>query len=240
MSYRLSLVLTLVLVACGDGSVSEDVSGPAGPTDPGTGAWERVSRDRVAEECGLDPDLLEQVDRDLDRPWAIVRHGKLCHEFQPSGVDESTEVFSVTKTLGAVVTGVAAYRTADLPRSGRKTGPLRDADRIDHWIDDFSFNPDALVAHSLAMLSHNEDLSYGNRRFFYDGPGTVHLNRLSDVLNAAIDQDPAGLGADLDEFTQRFLFEPLGMRGSAWSNGAPNKIFGISWRATTDDMAPRR
>jgi hypothetical protein len=146
-------------------------------------------------------------------------------------------VFSATKTLGGVVTGVAAYQTRDLVRSGRKTGPLTDEDRVDHWLDEFSFNPDAQIAHVLAMIAHNPDLSVGARRDAYDIDGNVQINRLSDVINTAIAQDPERFGADIEEFTQRFLFGPVGMRDSLWSNGDDDKIFAYSWSTTVRDMA---
>lgn len=166
-----------------------------------------------------------------------MRYGKLCHEFHPAGADRPSEVFSVTKTLGAVVTGMVAHQTADLPRTGRKTGPLAVEDRVDHWIDEFSFHPDARIGHVLAMVAHNDDLGFGRKRFQYDIDGTVQINRLSDVLNAALAQDPGRFGPDLDAFTQRFLFDPLGMDRSRWSRGASDKNFAVSWEATVREMA---
>ncbi len=231
------VLLAVLSVGCGD---SDSVGGTAGAfqtTDPGTGAWERVSRERVAEECGLDPDLLDQANLAIDRPWAIIRYGKLCHEYYPSGQDEVTEVYSATKTLSAVVTGIAVHETADLPRSGRKTGPLLDTDRVDHWLDDFAFNPDAQVAHVLGMVGHNQDIGFGQRTFAYDADGSVQINRLSDVINTAIDQDPGRFGEDLEQFTQRYLYEPVGMTDSTWSGGERDKIFAFTWQTTTHDMA---
>ena len=47
---------------------------------------------------------------------------------------------------------------------------------------------------------------------------------LASVVSTAIAQDAGRLGADLDEFTRRFLFEPLGMNDSTWNGGAPDKV----------------
>jgi CubicO group peptidase (beta-lactamase class C family) len=212
---------------------------PPPRTDPGAGPWEPVPADRVAQECGLDPALLRAADTALGHPYAVVRYGKLCHEYYPEGTGPTSvdHVFSATKTLGALVTGIAAYETRDLPRTGRQTGPLSDEDRVDHWLDGFTFNPDAHVAHVLGMVAHNPDLSYGAKTHVYDAAGNVQINRLSDVIRTAIAQDPARLGADLEEFTQRFLFEPLGMTHSTWSAGRPDKIFGFSWNTTIREMA---
>ena len=232
------LAVSFLASACGD-SASPPSSNPSIPAtvDPGTGAWELVPRDRVLEECGLDPDLLDEADARLNTPWAVVRYGKLCHEYYPEGSDTATRLFSATKTMAATVTGMAVYETRDLERTGRKTGPLSDTDRVDHWLDEFTFNPDAQVAHVLGMVAFNEDLSYGAKEHEYDGAGTREINRLSDVINTAIAQDPERFGANLEEFWQRFMVAKLGFRNSTWSDGAPDKIFGFSWRGTVRDMA---
>lgn len=244
-----TLVAVTTLAACsGSGSGGTDGEG-TGPTadvlfptsgDPGRAAWEPVPASEVAETCGLDPELLAQADAQIGRPWAVVRYGKLCHEFYPEGrpqVDEPAENFSATKTLGALVTGIAAWQTQDIPRDGRKTGPLRAEDRVDHWLDEFSFNPEAHLEHVLAMVAHNPDLGFEKKGFAYDALGNVQINRLSDVVNTAIAQDPERLGANLEEFTQRFLFEPTGMTRSTWSGGVPDKNYAFTWVSTTRDMA---
>jgi hypothetical protein len=213
--------------------------GPPPLRDPGTAEWQPVPADRVAAECSLDPALLEAAHAEIDRPFAVIRHGRLCHEYYPPPrtVDEISEAFSTTKTLGALVTGMVAWQTRDLPRTGRKTGPVSDLDRVDHWLDAFTFNPDAQIAHVLAMIAHNASLAYGQRTYRYDIFGSDQINRLSDVLTTAIQQDPARFGTTLEEFTQRYVYEPLGMRHSVWTGGEPNKVFGFTWNATVRDMA---
>jgi len=225
--------------AASDACRPDGTCGPPPRRDPGTNEWDLVPEDRVAEECGLDPARLRAADAVIDRPYAVVRYGKLCHEHYPAGTsaDDVDEAFSTTKTLGALVTGVAAYQTRDLPNTGRKTGPLSDLDRVDHWLDAFTFNADARIAHVLAMVAHNPDLSFEAKTYEYDIVGTVQINRLSDVINTAIAQDPERLGADLEEFTRRFLFGPLGMTSSVWSRGAPDKIFAFTWQTTVREMA---
>lgn len=231
-----ALCAVLMLSGCGDSDGGNDVSDTA-LADPGSGPWTPVPAAQVAEKCGLDPALLATADATLNRPYAVIRYGQLCHEFYPDGADSVAEVFSATKTLGALVTGIAAYETRNLPRSGPKTGPLSDEDRVDYWLDSFGFNHDAHIAHVLAMEAHNRDLSYGHKMFQYDLVGQVQINRLSDIINAALQQDTERLGHDLEEFTNRFLYGPLGMHESIWSNGAPDKIFAYSWYTTVRDMA---
>lgn len=210
------------------------------PADPGTAAWQPVPPSEVAERCGLDPELLAAADPLVNRPYTVVRYGQLCHEYYPAGdvtTDATEEVFSTTKSLGALVTGIASYQTRDLPRTGRKTGPILDDDRVDHWLDSFTFNPDARIAHVLGMVAWNEDLSYGAKEHLYDIVGNREINRLTDVINTAVLQDPDRLGENIDVFSNRFLFEPLGMNDSNWFPGDPNKLFALGWQSTVRDMA---
>ncbi|MFT3921861.1 MAG: hypothetical protein QM778_04945 [Myxococcales bacterium] len=208
--------------------------------------WELVPEDQVREACKLDPEALKAADAILNTPWAVVRYGKLCHQYKVEGMP-LVGAWSATKTLGALVTGMVAYQTREIPATAElKKGPLSDADRIDHWLDadneKFTYNKDAKIAHVLAMIAHNTDLSYDpsglrKRSMQYDTLGTVQINSLSDVLNTAIAQDPARLGANLEEFTQRFLFKKLGLAHSSWNNGSPDKVLAFSWITDVYDMA---
>jgi CubicO group peptidase (beta-lactamase class C family) len=204
--------------------------------DPGTGPWEVVPEADVARVCKLDPAKLAEADRALGVPYAVVRYGKLCH--RGGAIDSPAEIWSITKGLTGVVAGVVSYQTRDISRSGPMTGQFRDWDRADHWLpaSSISFNREATVAHVMAMIAHNTDLSFGARTYQYDAVGSVQINRLSDMMNTAIHQDTGRLGEDLEQFTRKFLFEPLGMQESTWSDGAPDKICAYSWTTTLNDM----
>jgi hypothetical protein len=139
--------------------------------------------------------------------------------------------------MGAVVTGIAAYETRNLARTGRKTGPLSDTDRVDQWLDSFNYNDDALVAHVLSMVAQNNNLTDGNMAYSYDTVGSTQINSLSDIIAAAIAQDSARLGSNVEQFTQRFLYKPLGMTNSTWSSGSSRKTFAYTWSTTLHDMA---
>ncbi|MFM2415522.1 MAG: hypothetical protein RL385_245 [Pseudomonadota bacterium] len=209
--------------------------------DPGTGPWKLVPRADVPEVCRLDPALLDAADKALQTynpdgvRWAVVRYGRLCYASHADA--PADEAFSTTKTLGALVLGTVAYQTRELSRNGRKTGPLSDEDRVDHWLDDIPYNKEAHIAHVLGMVAHNPDLALGKKTMTYDIVGATQINSLSTVMNAAIAQDAMRLGANLEEFTRRFVFGPLGMTSSAWSDGSPDKTLGFSWSTSALDMA---
>jgi len=229
-----------------DAASSDDTPSDAStlPTtnDPGKGPWEPVSRDQVAKECGLDPDLLDAADQSLNRRWGIVRYGKLCHEFYPGSDSPDTvaHVFSATKTLGAMVVGRVIQETRNLKKTGPKTGPLEEFQRVDAWFDargtSYDIHADATIAHVLAMVAYSDNLSLGAKVHSYDADGAREINGLSDILTAALQQDKERLGADLEEFTQRFMVEPLGLTHSTWSDGAKQKTFAFSWNTNVRDM----
>jgi hypothetical protein len=234
-----TLILWLgILAACSNSDSGGIVSSsPRDPelavfNDPGTEPWELVPPEALIAECGLDLEVLETIDATVPYSYAIVRYGKLCHEFYRDdmpGPNELAHNFSATKTLGATVVGRAAMMSADLPRQ------LHDTDRMDAWVDDITFNPDARVAHVLAMVGFNESLEFGQRRFAYDAVGTREINRLGDVVEAVIAQEPEHFGGatTTGEFAQREIFDRLGMRRSVW----PGEVFGISWSSNIRDMA---
>jgi CubicO group peptidase (beta-lactamase class C family) len=209
--------------------------------DPGTAEWEPVPAADVETVCKLDPALLAEADAALNIPYVIVRYGKLCHEHYPDGETPMTtaEVFSTTKSFGALVVGIASWQTRDIPRTGPKTGQLSDWDRADHWLDaaSITYNKDAHVAHVLGMVAHNEDLSYGMKQHQYDTVGDIQINTLSDMVNAAVAQDTERLGANIEEFTQRHVYAPLGMTLSSWTADATDKNFAYTWSSSVREMA---
>ena len=229
------------LVDTGTGAGGVDGDGDGGERlssdDPGTAPWVAVPPDQVMAVCHLDPQRLADADATLKTPWAIVRYGRLCHESAQSTAMAPSEVFSTTKTLGAIVTGAVAYQTRMIRRAGGKTGAFSDEDRVDQWLDKFSYNPEAHVAHVLGMVAQNRDLSLGKKAMQYDALGTVQISTLSDMLNTAIRQDPTRLGADIEQFTRKFVYGALGMTQSTWGGGAPNKNFANSWSTNVHDMA---
>jgi hypothetical protein len=198
--------------------------------DPGASPWQAVPESELATRCKLDPAKLKGLS--LGSGFAVVRYGQLCFD-SSGGRDTPSAMWSATKTLGAVVTGIASYETRDIPRTGKKTGQLKDSDEALHWLDSVSYNRAAHVAHVLAMVGHNSDLSYPNKRHSYDTVGSVQINTLSTMVSTAIGQDAARLGTSTAGFAQKFLFDAIGMADSSWGG----TVYAYSWSATLGDMA---
>ncbi len=203
--------------------------------DPGTGDWPVVAPGDVASVCKLDPAKLMAAETTLTVPWAIFRYGKLCYQHNATNFAPA-EAWSTTKTLGATVAGIVSYQTRNMKNTGPKTGPFSDQDRVDQWLTSFTYNKDAHVAHVMAMVAQNTNLALGQKTMSYDTIGTVQINSISDMLNAAIAQDTTDLTANLETFTQKFVYTPLGMKNSVWSSGSPTKTFAYTWSTDLMDM----
>ena len=202
----------------------------AADSDPGTADWERVPRDRVAAECGMDPALLEEATPRLtDTPFVVVRFGKLCWEGgYPGGTTQTYHAASVTKTFGALLTGLVDARST-----------LSDEDVVTRWIDreDLgAINPAARIAHVLSMASTSEDLRYGKKKkWSYDTLGDREINQLVGVMNKVIAAEKERFPGvrDARELAQKEVFDALGMRASNW----PGQAIGGTMNSTVRDMA---
>lgn len=197
---------------------------PALAQDPGAADWQPVPRDRMIAECGLDPDLLDaQAPKLVHTPFVVIRHGKLCWEGgHPGGTTEKYQVYSVTKTFGAMLFGLVASRSSR----------LSDEDPVTEWIapeDLGAINPKARLAHVLAMVSTNADLAPGKKgAWSYDTFGDREINRLLGVMNRAIAAEPGRFPGvkNAVELAQKELFDPLGMRSSSWAGaGIASDLF---------------
>jgi hypothetical protein len=221
--------------AAGGGAGGASANPPSGDhayLDPGKADWAKVAEADVPSVCKLDVAKLKAAETAATYPWMIVRYGKYCwghnaDTFAPA------EAYSTTKTLGALVTGMASYQTRMLAKSGPMTGPLSDEDPVTQWIPSPSYNKMAKVAHVLGMVAHDADLSWGKKSFAYDTVGTTEINTLGTMITAAIKQDSARLGTTVAAFTQKFLYEPLGMKNSQWAGA----VFAYTWTVDLKDMA---
>ncbi|MBW3658497.1 MAG: beta-lactamase family protein [Actinobacteria bacterium] len=181
--------------------------------DPGTRPWVQVPRDRVAEECGLDPELMDEASRQLvHTPFAVVRYGTLCWTGgYPTGATATYPVHSITKTFGALLVGMVADRSS-----------LSDADPITRWVpaDELGdINPEATIAHVLAMTATKPDLRHGEKgTWSYDALGEREINVLVGAMDRAIAEEPEGFPGveNVRELATEELFAPLGMTSSTW------------------------
>jgi hypothetical protein len=168
-------------------------------------------------ECGMDPDILDAAAAKFEHtPFVVIRHGKLCWEGGfPGGSTETYQVYSVTKTFGAMLFGMVASRSTR----------LSDTDPVSEWIPPEELggiNPEAKLAHVLAMVSTNADLRPGKKgAWSYDTFGDREINRLEGVMNRAIAAEPERFPGvkNVVELAQKELFDPLGMKSSSWAGG---------------------
>jgi hypothetical protein len=190
--------------------------------DPGTGPWEMGS----AEECKMDTSLITGSDN-----LAVFRYGKLCHV---QGGNTSGANWSVTKTLGGVLAGRAAYLVKDVARTGPGTGPILHEDKVTDWIatTGYSINSDALLSHVMAMAAYNSNLAYGSKAFSYDTLGTREISAIVDVAMVAVEQLGGSVPTSQTAFMDQEVFGKLGITDSNWPGGT----IGYGWSGTLEDM----
>ena len=225
------LALAGALPATAAAPAPAPVPGRAAAADPGTGPWVQVPRDRVAAECGLDPALMERAALQMPHtPFTVVRRGKLCWTGgYPGGTTMPYSVNSITKTMGAILVGMVVHRST----------LLRDTDPVTEWLtpaERGAINPQARIAHVLAMTATKADLRPGKKgAWAYDTFGDREINTLITVMNKAIAREPERFGGarDVQQFAQRELFGRLGMRDSSW----PGESIGASLTSTPEDVA---
>lgn len=230
-------VLTALPVAASESAGADQTSrnaAKAAPartaTDPGAKPWVQVPRERVAAECGLDPDLMDAASRQMvHTPFAVVRYGKLCWSGgYPGGATTAYSVNSVTKTMGALLVGMVADRSS-----------LSDTDPVTRWVpaDELKgINPRATIAHVLAMTGTKPDLRHGHKgAWSYDALGDREINVLVGAMSRAIAQEPTGFPGvkNAKELAEKELFAPLGMTSSSW----PGQSIAASMQSSQHDLA---
>ena len=195
--------------------------------DPGLQEWVRVAPDRVASECGLDPALLEQADRKMgNNPYAIVRYGKLCHEYRnTTGV---YHVASITKLMASLTVGIATTKT-------QLTDESLVADYLNWW-EMIGINSKAKLAHVLAMTSTKRDLSWGEKgTWSYDALGLREIDKLIPIVKRALARNPEAFPGvkNMTDLARTQLFDKIGMGNTKWSGFTT----AYSMRSNVRDMA---
>lgn len=227
---RLATLLAMLVVPLAAGcDESTGVLVPAGPAtlDPVdlSGAWQ-VS---TAAAEGFDVDAFEDVFREARsvqnlRALLVVRNGRLIRDeyFGPAHADSAFDMRSVTKSVTAILAGIAVDRgqldvddrmVDRLP--GEAVRPEHDAILVRHlltmtsgmqWSDRENFNPWALSGEWITYVLDLPVVSPPGQLFIYNTGGS-HL--LSVVIGNATGE--SGLA-----MAERDLFGPLGIETYRW------------------------
>ncbi len=171
----------------------------AAPSFANDDDWPQAS----PEETGLSTAALDQAAAQVEQVklrycMSVVKDGKLIYDTNFRGEsNDSYFTFSVTKTLGAVLIGIAEYQ-----------GYLSLDDRIAHWLGKtpYGMNKEATIRDVLGQVSHSDPLGSD---FKYNSGSLI--NTLGEVLSIAT-------GMRSKDYAQQALFDPLGMQYSRWNS----------------------
>ena len=221
-------------------TVSDAASAPYVPGED----WQTLS----AAEAGFDPDTLGEVATLADAAQSscvmVVRDGRVVVEEYAEGVgpDDDIEIFSATKSVTAVLVGIAQDQ-------GHLSIDEKASTYLTEWVgtESESVTIRDLLTNTSGryhdMTTDYTDLTTANdRSAFAIGlsqaaePNTVWvynnaaIQTLEEVLQRAT-------GADVGDFAEEFLFRPLGMdvRFLRDLAGNPSAYFGL--QAGCADMA---
>lgn len=197
-----------------------------------------IPRNELKAKCGLDPDIMAGVDQYLldGTPYVVFRNGHFCWRSSSFLTDQVAlhsprEVFSTTKSFGAVLVGYVAARSS-----------LRDTSLLSDWLTPGEIatynpliNPQARVAHVLAMTSTGPSLANGKKiPWTYDALGLRELNILIPVMNRVIEREPENFaGARNVREVAQTLFNKLGMTRTTWAG----QTVALSLQSTPADLA---
>ncbi|OGB21449.1 MAG: hypothetical protein A3I66_18140 [Burkholderiales bacterium RIFCSPLOWO2_02_FULL_57_36] len=202
-------------------------TGQVHANDPGLNEWVRVAPSNVASQCGLDPTLLAEADSKMNgNPYAIVRYGKLCHEY--GNTTGTYHVASITKMMASLTVGIATTKTNLSDES-----PVSD---YLSWYQMGNINSKAKVAHVLAMTSTKSSLAYGKKgTWSYDALGWREIDKLIPIVEKALARQPTAFPGvtTMAQLAKTQLFEKIGMHSTAW-NG---ETVAYSMNSSVRDMA---
>lgn len=187
-------------------------------------------------KCGLDPDIMAGIERYFlpTRPFVVFRNGNYCwRSGGASAISHLTpiEVFSSTKTYGAILVGAVSARSS-----------MRDTSRLTDWLSPAELarlaprvNRNATVAHVLSMTGHSANLSHGMKSAWsYDATGVREINVLIPLMDRVIEREPARFeGARTIKEFSAILLRKLGMTRTNW----PGFTIGSSMYSTSADLA---
>jgi CubicO group peptidase (beta-lactamase class C family) len=203
------------------------------------------------QSLGLDPGRLEALAKRLGQgefgsfhSLLIVRNGRLAFEryFRGWGPSDLHTVQSVTKSVSSLLVGIAIdqkkigsvdKRLLDLVPEYQNSANLDDRKRAIELVHVLTMSSGIEWDESSTYGSSGNNLSQMHRsgdwvRFVLDRP-MIHppgrrfrYNSGGTMVLAAVLKKATGLNAD--EFAQRHLFEPLGIRDVDWRYRSPNGL----------------
>jgi CubicO group peptidase (beta-lactamase class C family) len=247
------VLFLVVLVSGGCGSQSSQTLPAANPTG---NAWVVAS----PAEVGADASLLAAMIREIKtgdyvniHSVLVVKDGRLVVEEYFDGHDRKSlhEIRSATKSIGSILTGIAidngfvqsetdpihAYFENDYAPSYGWDRRSRQVEIRDLLSMMSGYDCDDLAtdfACEDAMYGTDDWVQYALDLPFAHDPGQ-HWAYNSSSLILVGEAIARGSGLTLDEFAERYLFEPLGIRGIQW-NISPK---GRAWIGGGARMTPR-
>lgn len=218
-------------------AIAAAVVGAAMPASAQLGP-QPIPRSELKSKCGLDPDIMAGVDNYLldGLPYVVFRNGHYCWrsttlQTELLGSHNAREVYSTTKSFGGLLVGLVSARSN-----------LRDTSLLSEFLTPAeiaafnpNLNPQARVAHVLAMQATSPNLAFGEKApWSYDPLGDRELNVMIPLLNRIIAAKPANFwgATDVRQLAQK-LFVKLGMTQTTWEGTS----IGASLQSTPADLA---
>lgn len=200
------------------------------------------------EEAGFDGDRLAQLAEEAEaagsRCLAVVRGGRLVLDVAWPEPTAPGEVFSITKSLTAVLVGIAEHHgllSVDDPVADHVpewAGTPAEAITIEHLLTNVSGRQWDLQTDYVAMAVQAEDktaFAIGLEQTHPPGEVWAYNNAAIQVLSRVLE---SATGVDAATFAERELFEPIGMGASTLGRdpaGNPLTFMGLS--STCADVA---
>lgn len=149
---------------------------------------------------------------------SVVKNGQMIYDRAFIGQPNARYyTFSVAKTLGAVLVGVAENQ-----------GLLSVDDKVMDWLGEVpnGMNPAATIRDVLGQVSQSDPL--GSRFVYNTG---ARIDTLGRILSVAT-------GMPSDDYASKALFEPLGMHYSSWQSDKNGNVkIGVGVTSTCRDLA---
>ncbi|MCC5950746.1 MAG: serine hydrolase [Acidimicrobiia bacterium] len=227
----------------GDGDGDQPASDGTGGTDL-PHEWETVS----VGEAGLDPAVLDRLVDDAAASGShcllVTRDGAIVEEHYWNDTDRTSthEVYSVTKSITALLVGIAADQ-----------GLLDIDEPVATYVEEWQGTPSADVTirnilsndsgryHDLTndfvtLINEDDQTAFAIGLDQQAAPGDVwnYNNAAIQVLDAVLAE---ATGVETREFAHEMLFEPMGLDGEMKTDPAGNTLTFMGADASCRDLA---